>query len=178
MSVKIFFLFSILFFCFDVSGQADSVVDEISNFKKIKKFIIRKVDADSSEITKMEINDSSDLNLGLTQIEYKVLPKLSSDKKGFLALDIAPYEDKNRIVEQGKYIVFEFVVNEKGNVSTFLSHETNEQKLIYTLIDKIKNTVWSAAEDFSGNKVEYNFGKWILRVPENGVLRDYELERD
>jgi len=124
------------------------------------------------------VNVSDSLINKKSGIVYKVLPSLSLDKKGFTELDIMPFTDNSKIPDEQKYIIFEFVINEKGNVSEFISHETNEDKLTFTLLEKLNNTYWNAAEDTNNQKVEYNFGKWIVKVPPSAALRDYEVERD
>ena len=179
MRKRLFFLIPVLFFGFQLMGQTDTTEDK-SPVKKIKKFIIRKseTEKDSVQITKVEVNVSDSLNNKKSGIVYKVLPTLSLDKKGFTELDIMPFIDNSKIPDEHKYIIFEFVINEKGNVSEFISHESNEEKLTFTLLDKLKNTYWNAAEDTNNQRVEYNFGKWIVKVPLNAALRDYEVERD
>ncbi|MCH2042535.1 MAG: hypothetical protein MK212_00215 [Saprospiraceae bacterium] len=119
-----------------------------------------------------KLNDSSDLS-GLPSkpelVERKRPKKFSrlpylSASGNYAFMYISPHEEakiKQLQNSNQSFVIYDFVVNVYGKVSSIGIYQTNDQAFAKELIRNLNKTEWQAALDDQGNPSTYHFGKFI-----------------
>lgn len=94
--------------------------------------------------------------------KFSRLPRLSASGD-YAFMYVSPYEERTMQLKSSNksFVVYDFIVNAAGKVSSIGIHQTNDQSFTRELVQKLNKTRWQAAVDEKGNPSAYHFGKFI-----------------